>query len=121
VDPAAARRARQKAIKWDLTQAYDDEEAVAPEWVDLGSRVRDTSAEIIRAIEEATEAFSAEPDIRKALERRKRFAKRTRERIEELNTLVARLNLLAPDARFTRPSLDPEEVLKPLFRVSRHK
>jgi hypothetical protein len=119
VDLRAARNARRKAIKADLTQAYDDEEASPPEWVDLHSRAREASAKIVDEVRAETAAFVEDPDIRTALARRTRAESRLRTRIEEHNRLVRRLNLIAPSARFTRPALDADEVLRPLFRAKR--
>jgi hypothetical protein len=119
MDAYAARRGRQKAFKADLAEVIDDDEACPPEWVDLTSRVRQEKAAIDAAVDEATLAFVEEPDIRRALAKREAFVGRTRERIAALNTMVLRLNLLAPHSRFTRAGLDAEETLRPLFRSRR--
>ncbi|MGH2760020.1 MAG: hypothetical protein ACRDKJ_10725, partial [Actinomycetota bacterium] len=59
------------------------------------------------------------PDIKRALERRSRTADDLRRRVRELNGKVRRLNMLAPQARFTRAPLDADELLRPLYRSSR--
>ena len=66
-----------------------------------------------------TELFVSEPDIRIALDRRERFAARIRDEIVKLNEKVRRLNLIAPNARFTRGTFDAEVVLQPLSRAKR--
>jgi hypothetical protein len=119
MDAQAARSARRKAIQQDLAKAYTDEEASPPEWVDLLSRTREATREIDAEIASATNAFVSEPDIRRALAHRERFAARTRERIETVNAQIRRLNLIAPNARFTRGTIDADEVLRPLFRSER--
>lgn len=119
MDTDAQRSARRRAIKADLAEAYDDDEASPPEWVDLLERSRRERSAIADGVVEATDAFSQEPDIRRALADREGFATATRERINHFNKIVARLNLLAPHPRFTRMGLDPEETLRPLFRTRR--
>ena len=120
MDLAAARRARQQALKADLTQAYSDEEASPPEWLDLFTRVRDERAAVMQEIDRETERFVDDVDIRTALARRDRAAQTLRERIAALNRMIRRLNLIAPHARFTRAALDPDEALRPLFRSQRN-
>lgn len=119
MDTHAARRARRKAIKADLTEAFTDEEATPPEWADLLSEVRETSAELRSTIVHETRRFVDEPDIKRALERRSRKTEDLRRRVGEINAKVKRLNLLAPQARFTRAPLDADELLRPLYRSSR--
>lgn len=68
-----------------------------------------------------TDRFVEEPDIRVALARRERFVKAARERIEKINDQIRRLNLIAPNPRFGRTTLDADEVLRPLFRTERTK
>jgi hypothetical protein len=119
VSSNAARRARQKAIASDLTQAYTDEEAAPPEWLDLLTHVRDETKALRTDVREETERFATEPDIRAALARRDRVTASVRERTDALNKTVVRLNLIAPHARFTRAALDVEELLRPLFRTPR--
>lgn len=119
MDPQAARRARQKTIKEDLSEAYTDEEASPPEWVDLMSQIRAASAELADAIAAETKRFIEDPDIRSALERRERAAASIREKIEAVNVRIHRLNMIAPRARFTRAALDPDELLRPLYRSQR--
>lgn len=121
MDTQAARRARRKEIQADLAKAYTDEEASPPEWVDLLSRTREASLSIADDVAEETARFVTEPDIRVALARRERFVTKTRERIEKLNDQVRRLNLIAPNPRFGRATLDADEVLRPLFRAERTK
>lgn len=119
MDTDAARRARRQAIKQDLAEAYTDEEACPPEWVDLLARATAEKQAIGDAIAAVTSAFVNEPDIRRALEARERFTERTRERIATLNAQIRRLNVLAPHGRFTRAGLDPDEALRPLYRAKR--
>ncbi len=119
MDTHAARRARRNAFKADLTDAYTDEEATPPEWLDLFTDVREASAELRKHIAEETKRFVEDADIRNALARRDRTAHYARHRAREINTLIKRLNLLAPQARFTRPALDADELLRPLYRSSR--
>jgi hypothetical protein len=120
MDTDAARRARQKAIKMDLAEVYDDEEASPPEWVDLLDRVGEEKRKIAVVIADETSRFIEERDIRRALAGRDRATKAIRERIVELNRDVNRLNLIAPNSRFTRATLDADEVLRPLFRSERN-
>ncbi len=119
MDTDAARRARQKTFKADLAEAYTDEEACPPEWVDLLDGTTKEKALIRAEIDDETSRFASEPDIKRALERRARFEQKIRERIIELNRNVTRLNLIAPNSRFTRGTLVADEVLKPLFRTTR--
>src|SRR5688572_15944619 len=119
MDTHAARRARRNAFKADLTDAYTDEEATPPEWLDLFTDVREAAAELRKRIAEETKRFVEETDIRNALARRNRAADHVRQRAHEINTLIKRLNLLAPQARFTRPALNADELLRPLYRSSR--
>jgi hypothetical protein len=121
MDTQAARRARQQAIKQDLANAYTDEEACPPEWVDLLDQTREASRSITDEVIAETSRFASDPDIRTALARRDRFAARTRERIEKVNAQVRRLNLIAPNARFTRGTLDADEILRPLYRTQRQR
>lgn len=117
LDPA--RRARGKKIQADLAKAYEDDEASPPEWVDLLASVKDATAALEALVAEETERFVSDPDVRRALERRSRVDASVRGRVEEVNAKVRRLNLIAPHARFTRPALDPEVLLRPLYRSSR--
>jgi hypothetical protein len=119
MDTDAQRRARQRAIKDDLTQAYVDEEASPPEWVDLLARVRTQTTELTEAVAQHVTSFVAEPDIRAALARREAAAKRIRSETEKLNRMIARLNLIAPHTRFMRAAVDSDELLRPLFRSER--
>lgn len=119
MDVHAARTARRKAIQADLAKAYTDEEACPPEWVDLLTRTDETSRAIKDEIAAEVARFADEPDIRVALTRRERFVERTRDRIATLNSQILRLNLIAPNARFTRGTLDVNDALKPLFRSER--
>jgi hypothetical protein len=119
MDTGAARRARRRAIKRDLTEAYTDEEASPPEWVDLLAQVRDGTAELRELISKETDRFVADPDIRTALTRRDRVASDVRARVVDINRKVARLNLIAPHARFTRAALDADQLLRPLYRSKR--
>ena len=115
----AARRARQRAITSDLAGAYTDEEASPPEWVDLLNTIRDETTALRADVTDETRRFVGERDIRTALKRRERVEVSLRERTAALNRMISRLNLLAPHARFTRTALDPEELLRPLFRSAR--
>jgi hypothetical protein len=118
VDADAARRARRSALK-PLDQVYTDEEASPPEWVDLLADIRESSAKLKDDVVAEVEAYVTEPDIRKALARRERFATRARDQVAGTNVKVNRLNLIAPSSRFTRATLDAEELLRPLFRAER--
>ena len=120
MDLRAARRARQQAIKADLTSVYSDEEACPPEWLDLLTQVREESVVLQDEISRETRRFVDEPDIKGALERRTRVATQLRERIALLNEKVRRLNLIAPHARFTRAALNADEILRPLYRSARN-
>jgi hypothetical protein len=119
MDVDAARRARRKAIKDDLAEAYTDEEASPPEWVDLLAQVRADAARLRDEVADETSRFVTEPDIRSALTRRERFASAARERVVKINDKTRRLNLIAPNSRFTRATLDAEELLRPLYRSTR--
>jgi hypothetical protein len=118
VDTDAARRARRSEWK-PLDEVYTDEEASPPEWVDLLADVRESAAKVRADIATEIESYVAEPDIRKALARRDRFVARARDQIAKTNAKVNRLNFIAPSSRFTRATLDAEELLKPLFRAER--
>lgn len=119
MDTDAARRARRKAIKEDLAEVYTDEEASPPEWVDLLSQVRDETGQLREEIAAQTNSFVAESDIRSALARRERFVNRARDRVARINEKTRRLNLIVPNARFTRGTLDADELLRPLYRSTR--
>lgn len=119
MDNDAARRARRTAIQADLREAYTDEEASPPEWVDLLTQVRTGATELRDLVAKETDRFVSEPDIRNAIKRRDRIAAEIRTRVAELNRKVGRLNLLSPHARFTRGTLNAEELLRPLFRSKR--
>ena len=119
MDVQAAMRARQKAIKADLTQAYSDEEACPPEWVDLIARVRREAAATQAEISQETRRFVQDPDIRRALARRDSASTRLRDRITQINQHIRRLNAIAPHPRFTRAVLDVDEALRPLYRSRR--
>ena len=119
MDTDAARRARRKSIKADLTQAYTDEEAAPPEWVDLLIRVREATEAIVAEAAGATKAFVTQTDIRAALRDREKSAERLRTQSARVNELIARLNLIAPHERFTRAHLDVDALLRPLFHSQR--
>lgn len=119
MDTEAARRARRRAFKADLAEAYTDEEATPPEWLDLFSDVRAQTDELRNEVVHQTHRFVEEPDIKRALDRRSRAAEDIRRRVMALNEKIKRLNLLAPQARFTRATLDADELLRPLYRSSR--
>jgi len=121
VNSNAARRARQKSFRSDLTRAYSDEEAIPPEWLDLLNTVRDETKALREDIGTETHRFANEPDIRSALARRERFTAAARERAAAVNRMISRLNLIAPHARFTRAALNPDELLRPLFRTPRQR
>jgi hypothetical protein len=121
MDAQAARRARQKTIQADLAHAYTDEEASPPEWVDLLETTREASRSILDSIQYEAARFVSEPDIRRALAQRERIEARVREQIAKINEQIRRLNLIAPNSRFQRGTLDADEVLKPLFRAERPK
>lgn len=120
MDVQAERRARQKSIKADLTQAYSDEEACPPEWVDLIARVRREASAAQAEIAEETRRFVQDPDIRRALGRRDSVTVQLRDRIEHINRQIRRLNAIAPHPRFTRAVLDVDEALRPLYRSRRN-
>ena len=103
----------------DLAYVTTDEEACPPEWVDLLMQVRDQTGSLREEIEAETKRFVTDPDIRTALARRERFASRAHERIAKINDRTRRLNLIAPNARFTRGTLDADEILRPLYRCVR--
>jgi hypothetical protein len=113
------RSARRKALEADLTKAYTDEEAVPPEWLYLLNTIKEDTASLRADVTTETKRFVDEPDIRHALARRERVTASFRERIAAVNTSVARLNLIAPHARFTRAALQADEVLRPLYRAAR--
>lgn len=119
MDQGAARRARQKRIKADLAEAYTDEEASPPEWVDILTEVKEATASLEAEISRETERFTTDPDVKAALDRRERVANNALRRIDELNAKIKRLNLIAPNARFTRPAIDADRLLRPLFRSER--
>lgn len=116
----AARRARQKSLQNDLARAYSDEEAVPPEWLDLLNTVREETKALRTDVADATQRFVADPDIRAALRGRDRFEAEAKRRVDALNRMIARLNLIAPHARFTRAALSVDELLRPLFRSPRN-
>lgn len=119
MDVKAAAKARRKAIKEDLVQAYTDEEACPPEWVELMARVREQAASLRDAISVETRFFVEVADIRDALSRRERVGALLRTRAEELNNQIRRLNAIAPHPRFMRAVLDVDEALRPLYRSRR--
>ncbi len=119
MDVQAARRARQKDIKTDLRQAYSDDEACPPEWVDLMARVRREASAVQSEISLQTRRFVEEPDIKRALAQRDSVTARLRDRVSQLNEQIRRLNTIAPHPRFTRAVLDVDEVLRPLYRSRR--
>jgi len=119
MDTHAARKARRQSFKHDLSDAYTDEEANPPEWVDLATAITDDSAAIRARIVAETDAFVNEPDIRRAIARRELMATELREKIAGVNRMVGRLNLIAPHQRFTKAPLDMDELLRPLFRTPR--
>jgi len=119
MDTHAARQARRKALKEDLREAYDDDEATPPEWLDLATAVTERAQKIRARITAETDAFVTEPDIRRAIARRERATTDLREQIVQMNRMVSRLNLIAPLPRFTKSPLDPDEALRPLFRTAR--
>jgi hypothetical protein len=120
MDIEAQRKARRAAIKADLRHAYHDDEASPPEWVDLLERARSGAKAVRDKAAAETQAFVSEPDIKKALARRERMSAKLRQEIENLNKTIRRLNLVAPNARFTRGELDADEILQPLFRSNRN-
>ncbi len=120
MDVQAARRARQRSIKADLTQAYTDDEACPPEWVELMARVRREASAVQAEITAETRRFVEDADIRRALGRRDSVSARLRDRIEHINRQIRRLNVIAPHPRFTRAVLDVDEALRPLYRSRRN-
>ena len=121
MDAQAAQRARQKTIQADLANAYTDEEASPPEWVDLLDRTREASRSIKESVQYEAARFVSEPDIRRALAQRERFDGQVRAQIARVNEQIRRLNLIAPNSRFQRGPLDADEILRPLFRAERPK
>lgn len=119
MDPQAARRARQTKIKQDLLEAFTDEEACPPEWVEVLMEVNEAVDTLHDLIGRETERFATDPDIRRALERRERVRAEVDERVAKINTRIRRLNLLAPLPRFQRAALDADEELRPLYRTRR--
>ena len=119
MDVQAAAKARRRAIKEDLAQAYTDEEACPPEWVDLMARIREQAASLRDDISAETRFFVEVADIREALARRERVGTTLRTRTEELNRAIRRLNEIAPHPRFMRAVLDVDEALRPLYRSRR--
>jgi hypothetical protein len=119
MDTHAARKARRDSFKPNLAEAYTDEEATPPEWVDLATAITEESQKIRARITEETDAFVDEPDIRRAIARRERTADVLRKRIAGVNRMVGRLNLIAPHQRFTKAPLDADALLRPLFRTAR--
>lgn len=106
-------------LKHDLTEAYTDEEACPPEWVDILTHVRAFTSSLRDAVADEVKRFVREPDIRRALSRRERFSTETRKRVEEMNVRIRRLNLIAPNPRFNRSTIDASAELAPLYRVPR--
>jgi hypothetical protein len=119
MDREAARRARRQTFKANLAEAYTEEEAEPPEWLDLQRAIADAKVKLRARIETETEAFVAEPDIRRAIARRDRATNDLRSMVEGINRMVTRLNLIAPLHRFTQPGLDADELLRPLYRSAR--
>ena len=119
MDAEAAGRARRKGFQRNLADAYTDEEACPPEWAELLVRAKDAAAQIHRIVDEETQRFATEPDVRKALARRERAVIDLRNRVDKHNAAVRRLNLIAPLPRLQRHTLEAEEVLRPLFRTPR--
>jgi hypothetical protein len=119
MDTDARRKGLRHTFKENLAEAYTDEEASPPEWVDLVEATRTETARIRDEVRRQTEVFVNEADIRKALVGRDRAHSVLQERIGKLNEKIRRLNLIAPNARFNRGTLDVEEVLSPLFRTQR--
>ncbi len=100
-------------------EVYTDDEASPPEWVDLLKEVRNRAIAVRATVTNETVRFVDEPDIRRALARRERVAAALRDDIAKINDRTRRLNLIAPNARFTRGTLDADETLRPLFRTVR--
>lgn len=119
MDAEAARRARRKAITADLRDAYSDEEAAPPEWVDLMLDIDDTAAKLRGRASEAVARFASEPDVRVALDLRTRAERDLRAGATALNERVRRLNLIAPHERFQRAGIDADELVRPLYRTPR--
>jgi hypothetical protein len=119
MDRDAARKARRNSYKSNLAEAYTDEEANPPEWLDLANTIATAKAELRAKIHLETDAFVNEPDIRRAIARRDRANTDLMRSIEAINKMVTRLNLIAPHQRFTQTALDADELLRPLFRSAR--
>jgi hypothetical protein len=124
MDRDAARKARRNSYKSNLykenlAEAYTDEEANPPEWLDLASTITAAKTELRAKIALETAAFVDEPDIRRAIARRDRAADELSRSVTAINRMVTRLNLIAPHQRFTQTGLDADELLRPLFRSAR--
>jgi hypothetical protein len=119
MDNDAARRARRQRFKANLADAYTDEEAQPPEWLDLQNAIAKAKTELRGRIDAETERFATEPDIRRAIAGRERATDELRRRIDGINGMVRRLNLVAPLPRFSQPGLDADELLRPLYRTPR--
>jgi hypothetical protein len=119
MDTEAARRARRQRIKWDLLQAFSDEEACPPDWLDTLVEVDAELGSVRERVTRETERFVTDPDIKRALRRRERVSGELQDHAKRVNTKIRRLNLIVPLPRFQRTPLDPEELVRPLFQARR--
>lgn len=119
MDVEAARRARRKKLKDDLLEAFDDDEASPPEFVDLAIEIDGRIARLRERVPEAVEQFVADPDIRTALRGRERAEADIRREAHAINEKVKRLNFIAPHDRFQRAPLDADTLVRPLYKARR--
>ncbi len=119
MDREAARRGLRQTFKADLADAYTEEEAEPPEWLDLRTAIADAKKKLRDRIGTETAAFVDEPDIRRALARRERATTELRTSIEGVNGMIRRLNFVVPLKRFGQPGIDADELLRPLYRTPR--
>ena len=119
MDTDAARRARQKKLKVDLLEAFDDEEASPPEWVDLILEIEERVTRLRDRVPVEVERFAGDPDIRSALAGRERADGEIRREAHAINEKVKRLNFIAPHDRFHRAPLEADALVRPLYRARR--
>lgn len=118
-DTDAARRARQKQIKADLLEAFDDDEASPPEFVDLAIEIDERITRLRNHVPGAVERFVGDPDIRSALRGRELAEAAIRREARAINEKVKRLNFIAPHDRFQRAPVDADALVRPLYRARR--
>ena len=94
----------------------DDADEDLPDWVILSGEVRFLADRLRDDVAAAVVRFEAFDDVQAAIDFREQQVPRLRERVAEINRRIARLNLIAPHARFQRLPIDADEEVRPLAR-----